>query len=48
MYKKRIVDDEIKTLINAPIAIQLTGPKQCGKTTTAKHHSKSFIDLQDP
>jgi len=27
MYKKRIVDDEIKTLINAPIAIQLTGPK---------------------
>ncbi len=48
MYKKRIVDDEIKTLINVPIAIQLTGPKWCGKTTTAKHHSKSFIDLQDP
>lgn len=48
MYKKRIVDNEIEKLINAPVAIQLVGPKWCGKTTTAKRYSKSFIDLQDP
>jgi predicted AAA+ superfamily ATPase len=48
VYKKRIVDKEIESLMNAPVAIQLIGPKWCGKTTTAKHHSKSFIDLQDP
>lgn len=47
MYRKRIVDKEITSLLNAPIAIQIVGPKWCGKTTTAKFHSKSFIDLQD-
>lgn len=47
MYKKRLVDNEIEKLINTPVAIQLVGPKWCGKTTTAKHYSKSFIDLQD-
>lgn len=48
MYRKRIIDEEIESLVNAPIAIQIVGPKWCGKTTTAKFHSKSFIDLQDP
>lgn len=48
MYKKRIIDEKILSLLNAPIAIQIIGPKWCGKTTTAKHFSKSFIDFQDP
>lgn len=48
MYRKRIIDKEITSLLNVPIAIQIVGPKWCGKTTTAKFHSKSFIDLQDP
>lgn len=47
MYKKRIIDNKIQTLLDAPIAIQIIGPKWCGKTTTGKHFSKSFIDLQD-
>ena len=47
MYKKRIVDLKIKSLLNAPVAIQIVGPKWCGKTTTGKYFSKSFIDLQD-
>jgi len=48
MYKTRLVDHRIEELLNAPVAIQLKGPKWCGKTTTAKHFSKSFIDLQNP
>lgn len=47
MYKDRIVDKRIERLLNAPVAIQIIGPKWCGKTTTAKKYSKSFIDLQD-
>ena len=48
MYKTRLVDRRIEELLNGPVAIQLKGPKWCGKTTTAKHFSKSFIDLQNP
>ncbi len=48
MYKKRMIDQRIEELLNAPVAIQLKGPKWCGKTTTAKHFSESFIDLQSP
>ncbi len=48
MYKPRLIDRRIEELLNAPVAIQLKGPKWCGKTTTAKHFSKSFIDLQSP
>ncbi len=48
MYKRRIIDQRIEELLNAPVAIQLKGSKWCGKTTTGKHFSKSFIDLQSP
>lgn len=47
MYKKRIIDKKIETLLDAPIAIQIVGPKWCGKTTTGKQFSQSFIDFQD-
>ena len=29
-------------------AIVIEGPKWCGKTTTAKQHAKSILQLQDP
>ncbi len=48
MYKPRLIDQRIEELLDAPVAIQIKGPKWCGKTTTAKHFSKSFIDFQSP
>ncbi len=29
-------------------AIQIIGPKWCGKTTTAKQFAESYIEMQDP
>lgn len=47
-YRKRIVDDELALRLEAFGAVQIKGPKWCGKTTTAMEHAKSFIKLQDP
>lgn len=47
-YRKRIVDDELALRLEAFGAVQIKGPKCCGKTTTAMEHAKSFIKLQDP
>lgn len=47
-YKKRIVDDELALRLEAFGAVQIKGPKWCGKTTTAMEHSNSYIKLQDP
>lgn len=47
-YRKRIVDDELTLRLEAFGAVQIKGPKWCGKTTTAMEHAKSFIKLQDP
>ena len=47
-YRRRIVDDELALRLEAFGAVQIKGPKWCGKTTTAMEHSKSYIKLQDP
>lgn len=47
-YLKRYVDDELSELLEYMGAILIIGPKWCGKTTTAKQHAKSIIELQDP
>lgn len=47
MYKERIIDTKIKTFLETPVALAIVGPKWCGKSTTAKHFSNSFINLQD-
>ena len=47
-YRKRIVDDELSLRLDAFGAVQIKGPKWCGKTTTAMEHAKSYIKLQDP
>ncbi len=47
-YLKRICDNELRDKLDAFGAVHITGPKWCGKTTTAKQFAKSFIEMQDP
>jgi hypothetical protein len=47
-YLNRIVDEELKLRLEAFGAVQIKGPKWCGKTTTAMQQAKSVIRLQDP
>ena len=46
-YKKRITDDLLKLKMEAFGGVLLTGPKGCGKTTTAKKFAKSVVEFQD-
>lgn len=43
----RVIDKELKDYLDVFGAVLITGPKWCGKTTTAKQHAKSILDLQD-
>lgn len=47
-YLPRIVDDELALRLEAFGAVQIVGPKWCGKTTTALQQAKSVLRLQDP
>lgn len=47
-YMKRTCDEELKMKLEAFGAVHIVGPKWCGKTTTAKQFSKSYIEMQDP
>ena len=47
-YLQRIADRQLALLLEAFGAVQIKGPKWCGKTTTAERHAKSVIKLQDP
>ncbi|WP_406615268.1 ATP-binding protein [Mycoplasmopsis hyopharyngis] len=42
-YIKRIVDKKIEEYLKIFKTLYIKGPKWCGKTTTAKHHSKSVF-----
>ena len=46
-YKKRIADDILTNKLNTFGGVLIVGPKGCGKTTTAKMHSNSYIEFQD-
>lgn len=46
-YIRRIVDDEISKRMEAFNAINIIGPKGCGKTRTAKERCKTVIEFQD-
>ncbi|WEK82799.1 MAG: DUF4143 domain-containing protein [Mycoplasma sp.] len=48
MYLKRIVEEKIEKIIKTGRAIQIIGPKWCGKTTLASKYCKSTINFQDP
>lgn len=47
MYRDRIVEQQLDFKLDTFGATLIVGPKGCGKTTTAKHKAKSFIELQD-
>ena len=47
-YLRRIADDELSLRLGAFGAVQIKGPKWCGKTTTAEQQAKSEVKLQDP
>ncbi len=48
-YTKRITDDLLRDNLISFGAVQITGPKFCGKTETAKQQAKSQINFQtDP
>ena len=47
-YLDRIVDRMLQLRLEAFGAVQIVGPKWCGKTTTAMQQSKSVIKMQDP
>ena len=44
-YLKRVAD---KLRLEAFGAVQIKGPKWCGKTTTAEQYAKSVLKMQDP
>lgn len=47
-YLPRIVDAELKLRLQSVGAVLITGPKWCGKTTSAKQVAGSVLEMQDP
>ena len=47
-YLKRIADNQLSLRLEAFGAVQIKGPKWCGKTTTAEMQAKSVVKMQDP
>lgn len=47
-YLRRIADKTLAMRLEAFGAVQIAGPKWCGKTTTAEQQSASVIKMQDP
>ena len=46
-YLKRVIDAQLQDYLDAFGAVNIEGPKWCGKTTTAKQKAASIIELQD-
>lgn len=46
-YRTRIADEALDFKLESFGATLIVGPKGCGKTTTAKQHANSWIELQD-
>ena len=47
-YLPRYTDQELKESLEYMGAVLITGPKWCGKITTAKQQCKSLKELQHP
>ena len=47
-YLSRIADKILDMRLEAFGAVQIAGPKWCGKTTTAERRAASVIKMQDP
>lgn len=48
VYLKRIADNQLRQRLEAFGAVQIKGPKWCGKTTTAERQASSVVWMQDP
>ena len=48
VYLNRNIDRELESYLEAFGAVLITGPKWCGKTTSASMKAKSILKLQDP
>ncbi len=46
-YKNRLVDAHIDEQLKHFPAIMLNGPRAVGKTTTAKRHAKTIVQLEE-
>lgn len=46
-YKERLIDKTIDLYLKTFKAIQIVGPKWCGKTWTSMHHANSIVRLTD-
>ena len=46
-YKERLIDKTIDLYLKTFKAIQIVGPKWCGKTWTSMHHGNSIVRLTD-
>lgn len=47
-YRPRIVDAELKAALRTSGAVQIKGPKWCGKTASAGQQAASVVYMQDP
>lgn len=47
-YLSRVIDSKLDEMLDCVGGVLITGPKWCGKTTTAMQHCNSMIKLQDP
>lgn len=47
-YRSRLIDEKINLYLQIFKAIQIVGPKWCGKTRTSIHHANSIVRLTDP
>lgn len=47
-YRPRVIDSELSNRLKSTGAIVIEGAKWCGKSTTAEHHSRSAVFMDDP
>lgn len=48
LYYPRVVDGELAEKLHGAGAVLIEGPKWCGKSTTAEHHCRSAVFMDDP
>jgi len=48
IYMPRIIDKTLEEHLDSSGAVLISGPKWCGKTTTAKQKAKSLLEMHDP
>ena len=46
-YKPRLIDEKVSKYLKIFGAINIVGPKWCGKTWTALNHAKSMVDITE-